>query len=121
MNHYEITIVVDANDADYNTNVSKISEEDLEKIKPLIAAIAAFKTYSGLSKGGYTHSHHHNYPIGKYAYRPDLGGKSPEEIYADFDAATHELFMDYCPLCEHGFHTIKSVEIAPWAKKEKLL
>ena len=42
---YEIRITADTNDADYITSVNTISEEDLEKIKPLIEKIKNFKPY----------------------------------------------------------------------------
>lgn len=120
---YKITIVVDTNDADYNTKVSLISEKDLEKIKPLIKAIKAFKPYSSYSKGSskMKWDHEHNYPHGEYSPRTDLGEKTPEEIYPQFSEEIHEIFRDHCPFGEHGFHTIVSVKVAPAIKEQKLL
>lgn len=120
--NYEITITVDFNDADYNTKVSCISEENLERIKPLIEAIKNFKPYEATYSGsGLKWMHGHNYPCGENLPRTDLGGKSPEEIYPQFDEATHELFRELCPHGEYGFHTVVSVEITPFVKKTKLL
>ncbi|KKM22785.1 hypothetical protein LCGC14_1621760 [marine sediment metagenome] len=117
---YEITITVDTNDADYMTKVSKISHEDLEKIKPLIAAIKNFKPYLTQAKGKSEWKHENNYPY-RECCREDLGEETPEEIYIDFDEETHELFLEFIELSEYGFHTVKSVEVCPWRKKEKLL
>jgi hypothetical protein len=124
---WEIVIRVDSNDADYISQISKISESNLEKIKPLIKAIKEFKPYktktkSRFSEEGLTWTHHHNYPWGdgEFIPRRDLGEKSPREIY-DFPQAIFDLFEELLPSSEHGFHTIESIEIAPYVKKTKLL
>lgn len=119
----EITITVDTNDADYLTKVSEISEEDLETIKPLIEAIKNFKPYTGKTTGSYPGrdwSHSHNYHIGEYV-REDLGEKQVTEIYSQFSEKVHELFQDFCPYGQDGFHTVESVLVAPLTKKTKLL
>lgn len=119
----EITITVDTNDADYLTKVSEISEEDLEIITPLIKAIKNFKPYTGKTTGSYAGrdwNHSHNYHIGEYV-REDLGEKQVTEIYPQFSEEVHELFQNYCPYGQDGFHTVESVLVAPLAKKTKLL
>lgn len=121
---YEITIVVDMNDADYNTQVSNITGEELEKIKPLIEAIKGFKSYQTETEdemGNFTWTHHHNYPVGEYSPRTDLGEKHPEEIYSQFNEEIHELFREHCPYGEHGFHTVKRIEVTPLVEKTRLL
>lgn len=117
----EIKIVVDENDADYLTSVREISDEDLAKIMPLIEAIKQFKPYS-LKAGQYglTWTHDHNYVTGE-CQREDLGEKSVEEYYSQIDSETHELFQEFCPFSEHGFHTIKSIEVYPIPVKTKIL
>ena len=110
---YEIAITADTNDGDYITEVSEISEEDLDTIKPLIQAIKEFKPY----KNKYTH--HHNYPWGEYV-RDDMGEKSARELYK-FDEEIFELFEEYIPYGEYGIHTIESITICPLQKKTKLL
>ena len=113
---YEIKIVVDTNDADYNTSVNTISDNDLLQIKPLINAIRNFKPYShGM------HTHRHNYPYGEYGPREDLGELFPNQIYKGLSKEAFEIFEEYCPFGEHGFHTIESVEIWPVVKKTRLL
>jgi hypothetical protein len=125
-NMLEITITVDTNDADYLTEVSEISESDLNKIKPLIEAIKKFKPYTGKTTGTYAGrdwDHHHNYPHGNAEYTPrlDLGEKPPEEIYPQFPKELHELFQEFCPYGQDGFHTVESIYITPLVKKTKLL
>ena len=115
----EITITVDTNDADYNTSVNEISEEDLEKIKPLIAAIRKFKPYTHKFKNGHDWPHRHNYPFGD-ACREDLGEKPPTELY-DFSEEIFEIFEELFPHTEDGFHTIDSITVCPLIEKTILL
>lgn len=119
----EITITVDTNDADYLTKVSEISEADLETIKPLIKAIKNFKPYIGKTTGTYAGrdwQHSHNYHIGEYV-REDLGEKQVTEVYPNISQEVHELFQEYCPYGQDGFHTVESILVAPLTKKTKLL
>ncbi len=118
---YEITIIVDTNDADYRTSVSEIEEEEIDRLMPLIKAIKEFEPYQSKSKtSDYTSMHRANYPTGECC-REDLGEKTAEECYSDISPEIHELFQEYCPCEEHGFHTIESIEITPLVEKEKLL
>lgn len=103
---YNIEITVDTNDADYNTKVSTISEEDLDKIKSLIDEI---------KKQTQKNKWVHNYPNGEYC------DETPQDIYPNISEEIHELFNDYCPYCEYGFHTIESIYIYPLFNKTKLL
>lgn len=121
---YEITITVDTNDADYATAVCDITKKQLDKIKPLIAAIKKFKPYKTESKkyrhlGTATYTHNHNYPHGECC-REDLGEKSPREYY-DFPEEIFELFEEFLPWNEYGFHTIISVGYCPSQEKTRLL
>ena len=103
---YEIAITADHNDGDYITSVNKISQKDLDTIKPLIAAINA-------KKEGFWHSH--NYETGDCCR-----DKSVREIY-NFDESVFELFEEQLPYNEYGIHTIESITICPWKSKTKLL
>lgn len=115
-----IKIVVDTNDADYATRVSKISDRDLAKVMPLIKAIKKFKPYQGACVSGRgTWTHDHNFPRSEYFPRIDLGEKTVEEIYADIGTPVIDLFSEYLP--SYGFHTVESIEIAPAVKWKKLL
>jgi hypothetical protein len=116
---YEITIRADTNDADYVTQVSPISEKDLNVIKPLIKAIKNFKPYKAQMPGKTEWIHDHNYPWGECT-RADLGEKTPQELY-DFDKEVFEAFQDYVPYGEYGIHTIESIFICPAGKKTRLL
>jgi len=123
---FEIEITCDTNDADYTTRVSVISEEELNKIRPLIQAIKNFKPYEtttqpweGSARPASPWIHDHNYPWGE-CQREDLGEKSPREIY-DFDKEVFDIFEDCCPYGTYGFHTVESVKICPVREKEVLL
>ena len=116
---YEIVITVDTNDADYITEVSEISQEDLERIRPLIEAIKNFEPYQAQTKGKLGYRHDHNYPCGD-VLREDLGEKEPEEIY-DFDEDIFDIFEDLLPSSQYGFHTITSIKVYPVPDKEVLL
>lgn len=116
---WDIKITADTNDADYVTEISEITEEDLDKIKPLIAAIKRFKPYTTKSNG-LSWSHHHNYPFGE-GLREDLGEKPPQEVYKGFDEEVFQIFEDLIPCSEHGIHTIVSIDIAPHIKWKSLL
>lgn len=122
MTKHEISIKVDTNDGDYATEVREISDSDLDKIKPLIVAIKKFKPYKTVTldtKMDWTHTH--NYPFGE-CLRPDLGEKSPREFYQGVVSEdTIELFEEFLPYNEYGFHTIVSIEVTPLVKKTKLL
>ena len=117
---WDIKIVADTNDADYITKISEISDEDLSKIKPLIAAIKEFKPYK-VKKDGMSWVHGHNYPWGEYSPRGDLGEKDSREIYKGIDEEVFQMFEELIPYGEHGIHTIESIEITPHIKWEKLL
>lgn len=117
----QIHIKVDTNDADYSTAVSIISQEDLDIIKPLIEAIKNFKPYKGEPMdSGRVYTHSNNWPYGECC-REDMGEKTPEEIYSDFDEEVIEIFQDYCPYPEYGFHTIKEIVVYPDSVGETLL
>jgi hypothetical protein len=119
---FEITIVADTNDGDYITRVSKISEVDLETIKPLIEAISKFKPYKSKLRDKFSWTHDHNYPFGDGEWIPrlDLGEKPPRKIYS-FPEEIFDIFENLLPFSEQGFHTIESIEVTPFVKKVKLL
>jgi len=121
MKQWSIKITADTNDGDYITEISKISDKNLAKIKPLIAAIKAFEPYKAQGKSGTSWTHSHNYPCGEYSPRTDLGEKCPQDIYKGFTKDIFQILEDLLPYGEYGIHTIKSIEIAPCVKWEKLL
>ena len=111
---YEIIITADTNDADYVTGIHTINEKELNKIKSIAKKIKNFKPYKN---GGYTHCH--NWANGD-ALREDMGEKHPMDLY-DLDEETYEWFEEYLPYGEYGIHTIDSITVAPYIKKEELL
>lgn len=113
----EIRIIVDTNDADYLTSLKKISDEDLQKIMPLIEAIKNFKSYS-VKIGNLTWPHHHNWPSEP---RIDLGEKTVKELY-NLEEEVFEIFEELLPhMDEYGCHTIESIEVCPIISWKKLL
>lgn len=122
----EIVIEVDTNDADYIEKTSVISEEDFDKIKPIIKAIKEFKPY----ETEYTLSwdktkknkstHYNNFPYGEVC-RSDMGEKFPNELYPNISEEAWEILYEILPYNECGFHTIKSIKIGPYCKKIELL
>ena len=117
---YEITIVVDTNDADYRTSVQIITEEELDRIMPLSQAIKKFEPYESVTGRGHNRSHQSNYPT-EDCCREDLGQKTVVEFYSDISEEIHDLFQEYCPWEEHGFHTVKSIHLCPVVEKDRLL
>lgn len=112
---YEIVIEADTNDADYITSISSISEEDLERFKPLIAAIAEFDGMK-LNPPSYNASNWANYD-----HDNRYGNLDPAERYAEFGPDLISEFSDYVPNGEHGVHTITSIEYYKKPIKTKLL
>ena len=121
---YEIIVTVDENDADGQTAINKISKEKLDLIRPLIAAIKKFQPYEAewcpKKFPGDLKTWTANYPTGE-CLREDMGEKSIYKIYPAFSKDIFELFEEFCPYCDYGFHTILSVSIYPISEKEVLL
>lgn len=103
----QILIEVDTNDADYMRSVNRITDKEIEEIKPVIEAIKNFKPYTGTRKS-WKHKHNLNYPTGECC-REDLGEKTAEELYGHIPG--FETFDDLLPCPDTGFHTIASIEI----------
>lgn len=112
-----IIIKADTNDGDYITEKSKITDDQIKLITPVVDAIRNFEPYVG-TKSDWIHKHRHNFPYGE-CLRKDLGEKSPEEMYGHIEG--FELFENLIPYDEYGIHTIESVEIIEVTETEKLL
>lgn len=105
MTQYELKIVADTNDADYVTEITTVTMQEIEDILPVIEAIKNCKK-------------HFNWSKGEYARRDEM----PDKIYAGILTEDQiEMFNDYCPYGEYGIHTIESVEYYPLPEKVKLL
>ena len=97
-----LVVKADMNDADYVEESSEITEEELEKFKPLIAAIKANKGY-------------HNWETSEY------GDEPPEDMYPEFDSRLLEKFGDRVPYGQYGVHTIESIKLLRVVSEETLL
>jgi hypothetical protein len=115
-----IRIQADTNDGDYIEALNPIDPEDLEKIRPLIEAIKAFKPYTTDRNGNRSWAHRHNWPSGE-GIRHDLGEKYPSQIYSGLAQEAFEIFGDLVPYGEHGVHTIVEIELLDIASRTKLL
>ena len=120
---YEMIIQADTNDADYVTSITTVTEKQLDKIKFIANKIKKFKPYEvsfeNTNYGTMTWTHSHNWPNGD-CLRSDLGEKHPMDLY-DLDEKTYEWFEEYLPFGEYGIHTIDSITITPYVKKQELL
>jgi hypothetical protein len=94
-----IIIKADTNDADYVTEVSEITDEQIELIKPVIEAIKN----APKDKHGWGH----NYETGEIVDEDDA-----EELYGHLEGfKTFDSFVPYGDSNYPGIHTIKSVMI----------
>jgi len=96
-----IEVTADENDADYVTEISTISNEWLEKIKPVIAAIK---------------KNHGDYPRGEIVGKNE---KSAEDIYGHLPG--FQGFDALVPYGEYGIHSIDKIVIYPYIEKTRLL
>jgi len=108
-----IEIKADTNDADYIIEKSEITDEEIEKLKPVIETIKNFKPYK-INNWNFRH----NWPSTDYA-RHDLGEKTINELYGNNDAV--EFLKELVPYGECGVHTIDSITILHVTKEIKLL
>lgn len=107
---FRIFITVDENDADYQYSQATISMEELTKVKELLEEIKKFKPYRSVVEG-LDFEQRSNFPVGD-CHRKDLNEKSRYELYGE-DMREHiDFFLGLCPYCEHGFHSVVSVEVA---------
>ena len=101
---YEIVVVADANDIDYVTAISTISEEDLKMCQPIFDALKlAPKNYNWESENWSVVNVVQKYP------------QIEPELIDEFDCR-------YVPSSEYGgVHTIVSIEYYPVLDKIKIL
>jgi hypothetical protein len=98
-----IEVIADTNDADYITERTEITREEIEYILPVIKAIKECKA-------------HYNWP------KSDYRKSDPYELYKDSCTEDQiEAFSELCPHGEQGIHTIESVNILEIAKETQLL
>lgn len=121
--NYCVEVTVDTNDADYVTEVFLLSENELNVLRPLFAAIKQ-KTEEAHKNNV---RNFYNYP------RCEYRSETPEGVYPEFtDIIDHGLGWDPCslievfeelcmPMTEYGFHTITSIKVYPEVEKEELV
>ena len=126
MTKYKLIIEADTNDADYVSAVNEVNKETIEKLYPVFDAIKAFKPYETKTDGKIDGeiemdwTHDSNWPVGD-ALRPDLGEKSPQEIYPNLTPKQVEMFNDLCPYGEYGFHTITKITVVEYISEKEYL
>ena len=96
---YEICAMVDTNDADYEYGVNPATQEDIDRLIPIIEVIKL--------KGN-----SHNWENDHSA--EDI----QRELYPNLSVDDIEFLMEFLPWPEYGFHTIKSIEY--YLKPEKI-
>lgn len=91
-----LEITADPNDADYVTERTVVTDEQLEAIKPVIEAIKNCKA-------------DHNWETGEM--KADC---TPQKLYVDIGILSKDqikLFDNFLPYSEYGIHTIESVKL----------
>lgn len=104
-------VVCDYNDGDFSKGIVSITEEEYNRFKPIIEAIANFEPYVCRHKfGGIDY---HNW----MSHRPDLGEKSIYEKYPQFSPELLDEFNEKMlnipnpeSECVEGFHTIERIQ-----------
>jgi hypothetical protein len=104
----------DYNDADFVTKIKPITQEDLDRFLPLIEAIKAFprsKNYAGP----------HNWPVGEYGCREDLGEVPLAVAYGDLGELAQEFDETYVPHGDdssgYSLHSIYEIYVVRFEKK----
>ncbi len=112
MEYFKLTIVVDHNDGDYVTGISKISAEDLEEfINPVAKAL---KEIREKRKNTYF-AHNWNRLV------DSSNEESPYIMYKEL--LTHEQidsFNDFLPYSENEIHSIHQISVTPWVKEKTM-
>ena len=100
---YELSIRADTNDADYVTETTDVSQNQIDAMIPIIEMIKGRK--------------HYNWSDGEYSRLEE----HPKKIYPELTEEAYEWFCEFLPHGEHGIHTIESIEYYPLPNKVKLL
>lgn len=104
---YIVIVKINTYDADYIENYYEISEEDIEKLYPIVKAIENCKE-------------RHNWEVGDLS-----NGYTPEFLYVETGILTKEQvdwFNDHLTLYrEYGMHTIESITLLEVVNEIQLL
>lgn len=101
---FEVYVNVDTNDADYVSVINDATQEDIDRLLPIAAAIKA--------KGP-----RHNWENDSSAER--VHAKLYSDVLSQDDVVWFREF--FCPFMEHGFHTIKDIDYYVKPEKTSLL
>lgn len=125
---YELVVVADDNDADYQTEIAAIDESDLPM---LFKAVEAIKKHNEIRK---VDRNHNNWPRAYDGetlhewYGIDFEGDDPAEEDEFLEDESRSIlpeilwFKQFVPYSEFdGIHTIESVSYYPLPEKVKLL
>lgn len=104
-----ILVRADTNDADYDEQLTEVTEGQLQLLLPLFAAIAAFTSYK-TEVNGLTWTHSHNFPYGECC-REDLGEKDTVQLYGEHVEALKLFSENFLPYSEYGIHTIETIRV----------
>lgn len=120
-----LVVTADTNDADYVTNVAEITDEQIEKFKPVFEAIKNFKPYFGYYESGRKTSEH-KYNFQTHNWNGEHGEKSAQELYEHLtgEESWDEFVYYFVPKNPdniNGIHTIKSIEVFEVVTKETFL
>jgi hypothetical protein len=116
MDKTDLMLVVrgDHNDADFVTKITPITQENLDRFLPLIEAIRAFPrkpNYAGP----------HNWPVGEYGCREDLGDTPLGVAYGDLGELAEEFDETYVPHGDdnsgYSLHSIYEIYVVRFEKK----
>lgn len=102
-----ILIEGDCNDGDYISEMSDITQEELELILPVIEAIKSSTEYHNWSNEYDIKSIEEKYP--QFCVRND--DYSPEDDYEFECGEALGTFSSFVPSGEYGVHSIKKIEI----------
>jgi hypothetical protein len=121
---YRVIITVDANDGDYVESINIVTAERKQVLEAVAQALLQFEPYQGKEiVPDFHYECTHNFVHGEMI-RDDLGELSAREYYVEkhelLTAEQYQTFMDLCPYCEYGFHTVESIELLEVQNNVKL-
>jgi len=103
---YEIIVTADVNDADLVSRVEQINDKQLNRIRPLIAAIKKLSD---------TSSTYANWPE-----NPNAANTTPRDMY-NFPEEIIQDFECFIPYSAYGIVRVESITITPFIEKTQLM
>lgn len=108
---YELVVVADTNDADYDTRIETVTQAQIDYLIPIIEKIKAVPRKDRVG----TYQWPTQYRLRQY--------KSPQDTYGLTDEEVEILNEDFFPFGDenYGIHTLISIEYYPIPEKVRLL